>query len=421
LSRFWLGPVIWSGTHWHSPAGVAGWIDLRSVAACAQRGGSPSGFGIFVTADGTDLGSSYENLGTDPQSPWGASARARWKAALDMPQALQSNTLRGALWETLTIQSDPIGDYRVRPIMPTEVRQMECWLAGGLLQSKRFRVADPESTPVLDLLRRQYRKVRQDSLEGRCRNARGQVDQRHYLKFLGYLERQYGIGYRAFQSANLPDEAPLTPETTLNETFNTADSTTLGPVYTWTEYTADVEIDRFEVAGNQVACDTLGGADQAARANADLSGANHYAQLNVTALGAGGNNVWMGAAVRFSSSVHTCYFASIRQVNDTNAIYKIVAGVSTELGTPASVTVSLPAIVKCQADGTTLKSYWDGAETESITDSAIDGVTVGGLRCGIQGFNAFGDLTNATGDSWEAADLGGAEATPISQQIYIGL
>jgi hypothetical protein len=399
---------------------VAGWIDLRSVAACSQRGGSPTGFGLFVTADGVDLGSDYENLGSDPLTPWGASARARWQSALELPQALQTNTLRGALWETLTVQSDPVGDDRAKPIMPTDVRQLECWLAGGLLQSKRFRVADPESTPVLDLLRRQYRKIRQDSLNGICRNARGQVDRSHYRKFLGYLERQYGIGYRAFQPADVPDEAPLKPETTLNETFNTADSTTLGPVYTWTEYTTDVEADRFEVAGNQVACDTAGGADQAARANSDLSGANHYAQLNVTALAAGGNNVWMGAAARFSGSAHTCYFASIRQVNDTIALYKVVAGVPTELGTPASVTVSLPAIVKCQANGTTLKSFWAVAETESITDSSIDGATVGGLRCGIQGFNPFLDLTSATGDSWEAADLGGA-APPPKRLLLLGV
>jgi hypothetical protein len=80
-------------------------------------------------------------------------------------------------------------------------------------------------------------------------------------------------------------------------------------------------------------------------------------------------------------------------------LFKFVSGTATQLGSDVSVTPSLPDPLKIYASGSTIKSYYDGVERHSQTDSAISS----GLRCGLR--LVVGNGVAWRGDDWNAADL----------------
>lgn len=378
-------------------------LDLRSVAACAQVGGTPQGFGLFITANATDLGASYENLGTDPMSPWGASARQRWRSALALPQALQANTLRGALWETLTLQSDPIGDDRCKPLVPNaRARRYEVYLGGQLADSKAFALADPESTPLIDLLKRQYRAIREASLAGLCRDRFGQIAPEHYRKVLGFWVRKYRIAYRAMQPADLPDEEPLTPETTITDNFNRTDADALGSSsegWSWTEVSGDIDI-----VSNQAKNPTS--AVSRARADSDLSSDDHYSQITLASV-----TDHAGPQCRFASAADTSYLFIAHPLGAFSALYKIEAGSFTALST-GNATVASGSVAKITADGSDIECFDDGVSMIGpVTDTAITGNT----RCGIAAHGS----TNQILDNFEAADLAAPPATTLRSRLSL--
>jgi len=391
--RYWLGPWVWESKgitpHWRMPAGATSSIDLRSVQHCAIAGGAPQGVALFVSPDAANLGSDYTNLGTDPEAVLSGVRKSAIRTLLALPNNLAANTLHDAIWETLTIQSDPTGDDRAPPIVPTTGRRYELWLDGQLRKSIRFRGSELEAAPVLDMLKRQYRQHRLDSLDGKTPEIL-------YRKILGYWVRKYGLDYRAFQPADLPDEKDLEPTTTITESFNTADSNTLGPDLTWTEVVGD-----FDVVSNTAKNGGAAGTQAVARAEHDLSSVDHYSQATTSIVSA--NLAVAECLVRFSSSADTSYdgahvFYTTVSASAYTALGKRVAGVETEL---ASNTGALGSsiVLKTYASGSTIKLYADAAERSSVTDTAI----TTGTRCGLRIYKA--STGNPALDSFEAADL----------------
>ena len=401
MARYWLGPWVWGlarsnnsgGSYgWLAPADAVASLDLRSEPQSAATV-TPNGFGLFVTPNATDLGSDYTNLGTDPLATWTQQNLNRWKSALNLPSTLAANNLREVVWETLTIQSDPTGLDRARPIVPTAGRpNYELWLAGSLVKQKRFDLSDPEATPLIDQLKRIYRSIRQDSIDGKHRDVFGNVDLNHYRKILGHWVRKYRINYRNFQPADLPDESDIEPTTTITEDFNTADQNTLGPDLTWYSYAGT---NAWQVSSNR-AVRPGGAADYAtsARAESDLSSSDHYVQAECY-----GTN-YPGVCARFSSSASTYYASDVS--NTTIYLYRLSSGTYADITSVANTKVD-GQVVKLHCNGSTIKCYYNGAEKISVTNTVIAGNTRGGICC-------YFATWASNSDNFEAADLAAAAA-----------
>lgn len=413
MARFWLGPWVWeSGAlpHWRMPTGAIGLVDLRSVAACAMAG-TVAGFGLFTTPDAIDLGSDYENLGTDPLLPWTAQAQNRWRSALQLPQTLAANNLREAIWETLTVQADPIGDDRAPPLMPSG-REWQLWLGGQVIARKDFALSEPEAAPTIDLLKRNYRKARLDSLAGHHRDQLGQVSLTHYRKMLGYWAQQYGISYRNFQPTDVPDESPLTPATTLNDNFNRADQSGLGTAsggFTWSN---PIGSSLWDIVSNQAQYGTGDTGEDVERAESDLSGVDCYCQIKVVEVhdGSGGASFISADTIarKDSTSTATYYLGQsfIESSISHHRLYKNVASSFTELGSNTD-SISANEVQKLSCNGTTIKLLIDGVEKFSVTDSDIST----GTRCGIR--TDCGDTNSySIADDFQAADLAVVPAQP---------
>jgi len=416
MSRYWFGPWVWKDTPglagWYRPTGTTSCIDLRSLQDSAGTI-TPKGFGLFVTDDLTDLGSDYEDLGNDPLAPWTAQNKSKWASAFKLPQSLSANNLRDALWETLTIQSDPLGDDRVKPLIPTTERIFEVWLGGIVLKKQPFNISDPEAVPMLDLLKREYRSVRQDCLNGK-------LQPELYKKVLGFWVDKYGVDYRNFQPIDVPDEPPIKPTTTLTESFDKGDSSTLGPDQTWTEYKDGSAADEFEVVSNmcQKRDADSGLQGDEARAEADVSSSDHYAQIVIKAIGSGVQNSQAGAACRFDASAATFYMARVLQINDTVSMDKASAGTITNINS-AGITVAVDKLVKVQTNGSTVKSFWDGSETTSDTDTTIAGNTRGGLFA--YHIHSVQPTARPVMDAWQMADLAAATGRLLEYSSMDGL
>lgn len=380
MTRFWFGPPILRNgptfDYFDAPNQSAMLLDLRSVPQCAAA--TPQGFCLFATPNAVNLGADYENLGTDPEAPWGAQAKLRWRSALGLPNPISGNNLRRVLWETITVQSDPIGDDRVKPLDCTVARRFEVLILGNVIDHKRFNAADEEATPLIDMLKRTYRAARQDSLNG-------VTQPNHYKKVLGFWIKKYGVPYRMLQPPDLPDEEPVEPTTTLSDDFNRADSTTLGSP--WTEVTGNTDIFSNQAQGQTNASKN--------RYDSDISSADHYAQI--TMVNGAGTGRGSGPAARFASAATTFYFF----LSDGSRLFKCVTGTLTALTTAISDPAN-GSVLKCEINGSSLKGYDDGVNTASVTDTAIAGGTRGGF------YIDTNTPTKTLADDWSAADLSAA-------------
>lgn len=398
MARFWAGPLVWRTLwtpHWSRPDGAVAMLDTRSIPQCAQAV-TPAGLAIFITPDATNLGSDYINLGTDPLRTLTEQQKRQWESAFKLPQTLAANRLRGVIWETLTLQADPIGDDRCLPLLPNRRRRFELWLAGQLADSKDWSRTGFEHAPMIDLLKRMYRRIRQATLDGKTPSD-------HHRKWLGFQVRKFrDYDYHNFIASDLPDEEPLEPTTTLLESFNQGDSTTLGPDQTWSEGRGD-----WSTVSNKAGLASRDAAAQMrARVTTALSGDDQYAQCEIFNVA---TSKYQGPNVRQADGANTFYTA----IAGDGLIYltKLVTGTQTNM-TNASQTAGNGQVWKAEIDGSTLKGYVDSTEKISHTDTAIPS----NLFCGISQFA----VADGTIDTWEAADLAapGGLSIPIAMHHY---
>ena len=149
------------------------------------------------------------------------------------------------------------------------------------------------------------------------------------------------------------------------------------------------------------------GSSGSARAEHDLSSADHYVQVVVTPGGFGNQDSFIGPAARFNAAARTYYF--VGSFGGSQYITKFVAGTSTNL-VSAVLSYSHGLTYKVQANGSAIKGFSNGAETLSTTDSSI----TGNLRCGVSSF-----VVNATLDNFEAADLAAGTVIPVLRHHYV--
>lgn len=390
------------------PAGVSSAIDPRPLAECAAASQGATN-AIMGLADAAPLPAGAVQIATDLDETVTAANRLRLRNSFNAPQALTSTRLGDILHELFTLQGDPDQVRCCGPLLPTAIGlQFEIHL-GGQVKRKPFDISGPEWPLVQAQMRAMYRSIRADVLLGRA-------PAEFHRKALGFWLRKFKFDdadFERFVPDDLPRETPRQPATSLAENFNTADSSILGPTYSWTEYLNNagntsafgIDTNRVEVSGP-----TVTGGDASARADSDVSGTDHYSEIDVVVLTSPGtnNNQW-GACTRFSSSAQTHYLSRLIGILNALHLGKWVAGTGTDLAS-VGVTVSLPVTVRQTSNGTSISDSYGGVAKNSVTDSAITTGTRGGLW-------GYSDNTDqAMGDNWAMSDIAASAGHPTMRR-----
>lgn len=381
-------------SYWRAPECTRGLVDLRTIPQMVQEGGIPQGYGFFaveaicpVPLGAIVLGDSLSQI-VDP----GVALEMELRAGVPSGR-IAGQAVGESLWLMLTELSDPTGSTAPKPLMPDSRLLMEVHL-GGHETVKRVKFKAEEHPKVLELLRLSYETVKAESL------AR---DDDLYLKVAGYWRDKYGFDVR---TAEQQRDGIKEPETIISDNFNRADeSLDAGP---WDEVVADWEV------LNNMARNPTATVNGSARYTTPLSGADQFSQVIYAATNATAR--FAGPAARFAGAAETYYVARSRpNTSATHVISKVVAGTLTNLQiTAENPAPSTPFTVKLEVNGTTLKHFSDGVQQGAdLTDSAIDGTTVGGFYAGMYAIGSTVDL-----DDFLAEDLG---APPASGQRIINI
>lgn len=177
------------------------------------------------------------------------------------------------------------------------------------------------------------------------------------------------------------------------ESFNTANSSTVGPDQSWTEITEDWSINT-----NRVTC-ANGGAVGSIRCAFDTTTANMYCQLDVVANDTGDRS--FGPGCRFDNAAETYYWHGVNEAIPGQQLYKVVAASLTQLGSNGAEAISFPDTIRVSASGSTIAAIYNGVTWASPTDTEITTPTRGGI-------GSYFASTIMMGDNWEAGSLAAA-------------
>lgn len=417
--RIWAGAYQWRTdpgfTGWFAPDGVTGGIDLRTPAEMAQSGGVAPMRALFVTPDAVMLPVPAVQIASDPEETLSPAALAVLRTMAGVATSDETKLDR-LVWELLTHRGDLTGARLAPTLMPTAAGRLELHFAGHT-RREPIDFGSPTWTVLQQRFHAQYRTYRTRALAGAMpTNFHRSVLTVWCEKFR--LDPSREASWARFIPNDLQRESPLPHNTTLTESFNTADSATLGPDLAWTEYSvnggAPSSSDEFEVVSNACACDQARSVGSTAVEGSDLSSDDHYAQLSITAIASGATNVQIGPCCRHSSNGLEIYGARALQINDTYEVFKIVSGTFTGLDSAAAITISAPQTAKVQASGSTLTAHYDGVQTHNFTDTAITTHT----RAGIFAFNNNVNTTDCKCDAWQAEDVAGGGSSIAALQTY---
>lgn len=362
--------------YWRAPGGNnIGVVDLRSDTQAGKIGGTPEGFGIFCYETEQQI-KDAEYLGTD------------------------SAMIADLIWTKLTVEADPSGKAAPKPLTGKVGKEVALYLGGEKLKSEEFTESHRQRT--IDVFQNDYREnVKKYSKE-------------LLQKWVGAkMEEIYGE--KSDEKANLLVPAEhrkgklwKEPATTIGDDFTDTDGTALeshtasgtGGGFSWTKLAGNsMMIQSNKLQRNA----TTGHGDRDYRAESDLSTDDMYAKATV-----GGANFDGAVSVRFSASARTHY--QTEWGNGFRRISKFVAGAHTILTSDGSAN-SAGDVLECRVDGSTIKSYRNGAQVLSDqTDTAI----TGNLRAGI---SIWHDQT--TWDDWSAGDLNAPVATYVPRMGFI--
>lgn len=390
-----------AGVPIHSPPpGAMHCLDLRSIPQMAASPGTrgSDGAALFWGDATFTPGRDYIEI---PES-LDATDRLRLRRRLRLG-SLSADSPRRLIEELFTALADNTGEgeERNRPMVPG--------VGSSTVRFGPYRISISRNVTVDSPLRTQLRAIYREKRQRWIDEGQNELD-KHYLKWLGYQEHKYALrdnDYRAIQGSE-PDELPLLPTTTITESFNTADSTTLGPDLSWTE---DSGGDPWEVFSNtaRTKSNTTLGTMRVARADSDLSGDDVYSQADIVSRPIATSQ--LGLSARNSSSVIGTYYTGF--VDPTAAyIFKVVSHSFTSLSS-ASYTSSNGETMYFEVNGSSLDFHCGGASRTSVTDSSITGNT----RCGIYAIRwSSGTLVSL--DPFEAADLAAGLSIPIAAYHY---
>lgn len=164
------------------------------------------------------------------------------------------------------------------------------------------------------------------------------------------------------------------------ETFDGANSDTLGPDQSWTELAGDIDVvsDAAEVQSG-------GGAQALARLDLDLGSTNHFIEAQCLQFGdpsAAAHSTFGLILRKDTSATLTFYMVEVSNVAVNVVGYKCVSGTYTSLSATnhASVHATEPFTFRVEIEGTAIRAYQDGTLVRSWTDSSITSGNYVGLR-----------------------------------------
>lgn len=354
---------------WTPPDGYLDAIDLRSLADQSQPGI------CFVAMPDGPLGRDFFVLGQLDDEPQGI--LDTWRVLTGAH--VERGTVSDLLWQTLTLVADPMGDLRARPLMPERDGFLRLY-CGGHTRALRFDPARPECTATLELMREQYRRTRQRSLDGEL--AAGK-----HRELLDIFAIKTGIGDTdIFIPADLPRETRRPHQTPIAESFNKTDGAGWNADQTWTGVAGAVE-----TVSNRARGVASTGLYCAAVATANAS-PDMYAECEIYTTSHDSGDYSGPSARHPSGSTNTQYW--IRHFNTTNGqTYKYVGGSLTAIGTNTTSTTMVDGrIARLECEGSSIRRIYHGTTETTTTDSSIDGSTVGGAYGGIRGRRVDGTL-----------------------------
>lgn len=366
------------------PLGTVGCVDLSAVGAHDR---------VFVTSETEFIeGDVLERIGDGtPLDEYSATARERIALAGLVDTAWQPGwKLVDWLWAALTMDADPTGTTRAKPIMPTHKRVLELHLkdriAPSLVRAQqlpRDPTQHPAWAPMQQVLQDDYLAIR----------ARGGP----HLQWLGAQRLKWRLSREAARDliGDPNDDLPRDPTTSIADAFTNTNGTNLrdhsAGGFSWSEVT---EADNMEInASNQVAREG-GSLYTFCRAETDLASDDHFTEIDVVSTVTG---VWFGACTRFAAAAETNYLAHFGFGTDEFFLFKVDAGSRTQLDTGVTG-FNTPATVRCEANGSTIRCLVDGNEVSSVTNTDITGNTRPGINC-------RGSIVGAIGDNFAAQDL----------------
>jgi hypothetical protein len=434
MPHIYLAPWEWNTTKspnapfWDAPLPQACLqrIDLRPLAAQAEPGGVPQGFGLLVYDRQVAVpGAIY--FGSDLRRDLTRQERDCWKGSLNISEPLEGVTLEDVLWNTLTVHADATGQGRVRPLLPRASGEIILRMPSlGVVRRKKIGPGDGEWSAALESLRGDYRRLRRELLDS---YPAGDPRREHYKKVLGMWRLKYGVSdHRVFLPPDVPDEGYLRPDTAIGDTFVEASDTNLeshiptGPnAGTGWALVEGGSGDLLVLGATDDVSRSASSGRVSARMTNALSSDDHYSEASCTnTVNGDGSARHTSVAARMSSTAATYYMGSLHRASDTAdpyTIVKIVSGTYTELGSitgtgdPASSN-----ILKLEVNGSDLDLYGnDGTELKvSVTDTSI----TGNLYAGVSGSH-----TGSNRNQWnnfEAADLSPGGGSAHSRVVIVG-
>lgn len=380
MLAWYIGPWAWVDDgmpRWQPPTGAAA-LDLRAPSQIA-RGGAP-GRGIFCI-DGAPLDSSYTLLGTGDPAAIVATQRMKDSLPRVNRRAPQGDTLQALLFDALTEGSDPTGTEGPLPLMPTADRQLELHVGPFT-----YRVPTAEGqhhwTKVCDAIQRGMQPLITAEL------SRSGDHHRRVLDALceKYRTQEWQQFVPAVQRKDVP--VPLPHATTVTESFNTPDQVGLGPDLSWTSVSGT-----WEVKSNAATKTAADATTQLARANSDLSAADHYGQAVMTS---DAPNDFHGPVARMPSTANATGFCCVN-FGGSNFLVRMDSGVQNNLASSA-YTLAANDVFKIECNGSTIRCLVNGVQKNIVTDSNHGS----NLRCGLMQFMAS---TNPHMDDFRASDV----------------
>ena len=370
--RWHIGPWRWVsdeyGDRYEGPEGTNSAIDFRSIPEQSIAGQHMTGVGLFLCP--RDTPSEWEQIGQGNWHDIKVNKRLREMFPKRARKKLDADDLIGLIRQSLN-QGDPTGQEFCKPLMPGTLGTLEVSIAGQR-HCERFKWGkSPESNIVRDVIRADM-----DELIERCGKEENEHRKQHHRRVLDMLCERHGIeDWREFVKPNRVKDIAgrLKHETTLTDEFTRADQTGLGTAtegWSWAAVVTGIDI-----VSNRARSSA---ATNRARAESDLSSADHYSQARIVQSSATDRRVSVFA--RYDAAADTCYGAYSSGVSTTSvALQRVTAGVATTLGSADRGVTILDRVLKLEVSGSGLEAFEDGVSFTTATDTNI----TGNLRCGI--------------------------------------
>lgn len=370
--KWHIGPWRWvsdeDGDRYEGPEGTQSAIDFRSIPEQSIAGNDMSGVGLFLCP--RDTPAEWETIGQGNWHDIKATKRLRDLFPKRAKKKLAADDLIGLIRETLNA-GDPDGLEFCKPLMPGTFGTLEITMHKQR-HCEQFRWGkSKESNAVRDVIRADM-----DDLIERCQREQGEKKKQHHRRVLDMLCERYGIeDWKEFVKPNRVKDIPgrLPHETSLTDDFTRADQTGLGTSaegWSWADTVAGLGIvsnrARSTVATNR------------ARAESDLSSADHYSQSRIVQSSAVDRR--MSVFVRYNAAADTCYGAYSSGVSTTSvALQRVTTGTATTLSSASRGVTILDRVLRVSVSGSGLEAFEDGVSYTTATDTNI----TGNLRCGI--------------------------------------